>query len=215
MDSDFKKILEHSYISNTSELSYSDIKKQLLLNMRSDKLKTALKLIYKDELKEIKYKNTTFYNVDIANTPVRSLLNNTGFFKVNDFNYIKNNHEVLHNLFNLSSDTDSKKVAAKKIKKIAYDIIYFCLSIGVPIEFLAYLLNYSSTLISPKKLNLLYREKVNYFKSLNCSCSKCGKEYNLTVHHVKKQGAYSYLKYNPFNWLILCSSCHNELHNKI
>lgn len=213
MDSNFKKVLENTFIDNNKPLTLSEINKGLYISMRSDKLKQALKLIYNDELQEIKQANKTYYNIGVSNTPLRTLTDNLGFFKINNKTYVKNNYNSLNDYFNLASDPSTIRKANKKINSLANDLIFYCLAIGVPEGKIAYFLAYTSTKATAKNCYLVYKDRMNYFKAINKSCSCCNKHYNLTLHHIEEKGKMHYLKYNPFNWLILCKKCHNDLHN--
>lgn len=213
MDSNFKKVLENTFIDNTKPLTLSEIAKGLYISMRSDKLKQALKLIYNNELQEIKQANKTYYNIGISATPLRTLTDNLGFFKINNKNYVKNNYDSFDRYFNLASDPSTKKKANKKINSLANDLIFYCLAIGVPKINVAYFLAYASTKATSKNCSLVYKNKIDYFKDINNSCSCCNKHYNLTVHHIEEKSKSKHLQYNPFNWFVLCKKCHNDLHN--
>jgi 5-methylcytosine-specific restriction endonuclease McrA len=44
------------------------------------------------------------------------------------------------------------------------------------------------------------------------TCATCGTTGNLTFHHIKSQSTHPEDRYNPDNILLLCDTCHKQLH---
>lgn len=214
MDPNFKKIIENTYINNNYLLPIMEIKKQLFINIRIDKLKDALKLIYNKQLREIKQDNKTYFNINVSKNPIRNINNNVFLFNLNDMEYIKNNHNTLTSYFKLISNPKTKLKTSKKLNNISNDLIYYCLAIGIPINYLSFVLNYSSTRTNNKTVNKIYNSKMEQYKKINNYCTNCNNLINLSLHHIQTKSQAPYLKYNPYNWLIVCRQCHNKIHNK-
>ena len=49
-------------------------------------------------------------------------------------------------------------------------------------------------------------------KNFHKRCSICGKEDQLTIHHIKSKSEYPELKYRTNNLMLVCSDCHKRIH---
>ena len=216
MDPDFKKILEKTFINNSSQTQLKQIKEYLKLNISYSKIKQILNLIYGNELKEIKQNGKIFFNVSCSKEPIRTI-NNIIFWELYN-NYqiqtVYNNISELLNNFDINQKTKHKKKIKKTLKMVCDNIIYYCLCSGIPNNAIPQILFYTSTKANLKHIDFIYRQKRTAFKNYNNVCAFCGSPYNLELHHIEPQSTKPFLRYNLNNWLMLCSDCHKKQHNK-
>jgi 5-methylcytosine-specific restriction endonuclease McrA len=76
---------------------------------------------------------------------------------------------------------------------------------------------YKKTIIpksSKSKRGFMHTAWSSLVKYRDKKCKKCGSEYNLHAHHIKKFSLYDELKYDVNNGITLCYSCHRKHHKK-
>ena len=96
----------------------------------------------------------------------------------------------------------------KTLERISKNSIYYILASGVPEEIVPIVLNKSLT-YEPSKIGRdLFKRKRK-----NSSCLICGSSEKLTIHHLRPVNENPELKYNYNNIKVICSNCHESIHN--
>ena len=110
----------------------------------------------------------------------------------------------------------NKKELAKRndiMNNICHEIIEFLAVNGIPIKEMDSIFEHCLTMDNDHKG--IYLKKIiqhRTMKNFHKRCSICGKEDQLTIHHIKSKSEYPELKYRTNNLMLVCSDCHKRIH---
>ena len=102
----------------------------------------------------------------------------------------------------------SEEMQSKTLERIAKNSIYYILASGVPEEIVPIVLEKAKTYEAKEVGRQLFK-----LKRKNSSCLICGSDSDLTIHHLKPISNFPELKYNYNNIKVICSNCHESIHN--
>lgn len=129
-----------------------------------------------------------------------------------DYEYISRyNFKKLSNLFNPNYLVDSED--REIVNNYSKGIVYVLLCLGVPKKQLQIILQNAFNYCTSKESKLIFEELKRKHRATIGKCAICGSKENLQIHHIKPIGRNPHLKYNPVNWIVVCGSCHKELHD--
>lgn len=122
----------------------------------------------------------------------------------------RHNFNVLSQMFNPNYCVDSED--RQIIDNYSKGIIYLLLCLGVPKRQLQIVLQNAFNYTISKEIKHIFTDLKKEYRQ-NKECVICGSKENLQIHHIKPIGRNPHLKYNPVNWIVVCGSCHKELHD--
>lgn len=97
--------------------------------------------------------------------------------------------------------------------RFSYDFIEYLGINGIPISEMDGIFRNCLKIDNQRKGKHLEKSiQQRTLKKFHHRCSICGKEDNLTVHHILSKGDYPFLKYRINNLMIVCKDCHKRMH---
>lgn len=107
-------------------------------------------------------------------------------------------------------ESDKKR---KMANKFAYDFIEYLGINGMPIDQMDFIFENCLKIDNHKKARHLEKGiQQRTLKKFHHRCSICGKETDLTVHHILAKSDYPHLKFRINNLMIVCNECHKRMH---
>ena len=106
-----------------------------------------------------------------------------------------------------------KEKKKKLINKFTYELIDYLAVNGIPIVEMDTIFESCLKLNDDQKG--IHLEKMIHQRTLqnyHKRCSLCGKEKELTIHHIKQKSEYPELRYRLNNLMLVCSDCHKRMH---
>ena len=106
-----------------------------------------------------------------------------------------------------------KEKKMKLINKFTYELIDYLAVNGIPIVAMDSI--FESCLKLNDEQKGIHLEKMIHqrtLKNYHKRCSLCGKEKELTIHHIKQKSEYPELRYRLNNLMLVCKDCHKRMH---
>lgn len=110
----------------------------------------------------------------------------------------------------------NKKELAKRndmMNNICHEIIEFLAVNGMPISEMDSVFEHCLNIDNDHKG--IYLKKIlqhRTLKNFHKRCSICGKETDLTIHHIKQKSEYPELRFRTNNMMLVCKDCHKRMH---
>ena len=110
----------------------------------------------------------------------------------------------------------AKKELAKRndmMNNICHEIIEFLAVNGMPISEMDSVFEHCLNIDNDHKG--IYLKKIvqhRTLKNFHKRCSICGKETDLTIHHIKQKSEYPELRFRTNNMMHVCKDCHKRMH---
>ena len=110
----------------------------------------------------------------------------------------------------------NKKELAKRndmMNNICHEIIESLAVNGIPIKEMDSIFEHCLTIDNDHKgIYLEKTTKQRTLKNFHKRCCICGKESDLTIHHIKQKSEYPELRYRISNMMVVCKDCHKRMH---
>ena len=111
-------------------------------------------------------------------------------------------------------ESDDTRAIEKMHEHLAQKVIRFLKSNSVSIKQMDSIFISALTMDNGAKSMCFKRPYQRMMKRKKSSCSICGSTEKLELHHIKSICDYPELKYDETNIMIVCSTCHDIIHNR-
>ena len=129
-------------------------------------------------------------------------------------NYSEKDARMIYVAFkNKEPNQLEKEKKMKLINKFTYELIDYLAFNGIPIVEMDAIFESCLKLNDDQKG--IHLEKMIHQRTLqnyHKRCSICGKEKELTIHHIKQKSEYPELRYRLNNLMLVCKDCHKRIH---